>query len=239
MPWEQSGWCSTPGYAAAGGPGWPSRSSSASSGASCWPPWPRAGGRRTRSRGSWRRTGSTRIVYAIRPVPAVAHLPGVASATELDPPRRGESDLSSCAHQINANNFGVAVVSGRSPVALHARLWPAARPVETRPGAGIVHVATGRRRARRYRDPRPVRSALAGRRLQQPQYGVRRPARSAPRAAGGRDRSQRGRVPFRDHPRLPPVRRLGVRALGAPAHGGAVPVLRPPSPRCGRHPPVR
>ncbi len=37
--------------------------------------------------------GFDNIVYATNPVPAVAHLHGVASVTELDPPRRGESDL--------------------------------------------------------------------------------------------------------------------------------------------------
>ena len=54
-----------------------------------------------------------------------------------------------------------------------------------------------------------------------PNTGYIPAARSAPRPAGGRDRSHRNRVPLRDHPHLPPLRRPGVRALGAPAHGGA------------------
>ena len=56
--------------------------------------------------------GFDSIVYATRPVPAVAHLRGVASATELVLPDAGNPTCD-CAHQINGNNFGVAVVSGR------------------------------------------------------------------------------------------------------------------------------
>ncbi len=55
--------------------------------------------------------GFDSIVYATRPVPAVAHLPGVASATELILPDAGNPSCD-CA-PINDNDFGVAVVSGR------------------------------------------------------------------------------------------------------------------------------
>jgi len=63
--------------------------------------------------------GFDSIVYATRPVPAVAHLPGVASATEIDFADAGNPTCD-CAHPINGNNFGVAVVSsgGRSPFTL-------------------------------------------------------------------------------------------------------------------------
>ena len=89
--------------------------------------------------------GFDSIVYATRPVPAVAHLSGVTSATEIVLPDAGNPTCD-CAHQIDGNDFGVAVVRA-GQVALHARLGPAARPVEAGPGAGIVHAATGRRRA--------------------------------------------------------------------------------------------
>jgi len=56
--------------------------------------------------------GFDSIVYASRPVPAVAHLPGVASITELILPDAGNPTCD-CAPQINGNDFGVAVVSGR------------------------------------------------------------------------------------------------------------------------------
>ncbi len=56
--------------------------------------------------------GFDSVVYATRPVPAVAHLPGVASATELILPDAGNPTCG-CAHQINDNDFVVAVVSGR------------------------------------------------------------------------------------------------------------------------------
>ncbi len=63
--------------------------------------------------------GFDSIVYATRPVPAVAHLPGVTSATEIILPDAGNPTCD-CAHQINGNDFGVAVVSsrGRSPFTL-------------------------------------------------------------------------------------------------------------------------
>jgi hypothetical protein len=53
------------------------------------------------------------IVYATLPQPTVAHLPGVASVTELILPDPGNPTCD-CAHPINGNDFGVAVVSGRS-----------------------------------------------------------------------------------------------------------------------------
>ena len=57
--------------------------------------------------------GFDSIVYATRPVPAVAHLRGVASATELVFPDAGNPTCGDCARPINPTNFGVAVVSGR------------------------------------------------------------------------------------------------------------------------------
>ncbi|HXN59854.1 MAG TPA: ABC transporter permease [Acidimicrobiales bacterium] len=56
--------------------------------------------------------GFDSVVYATRPVPAVAHLPGVASAREIILPDAGNPTCD-CSHQINGNDFGVAVVSGR------------------------------------------------------------------------------------------------------------------------------
>jgi hypothetical protein len=56
--------------------------------------------------------GFDTIVYALRPVPAVARIAGVASATELVFADAGNPTCN-CAHQINGNNFGVAAVSGR------------------------------------------------------------------------------------------------------------------------------
>ncbi|MGO9856757.1 MAG: hypothetical protein ACLPYY_17155, partial [Acidimicrobiales bacterium] len=55
--------------------------------------------------------GFDSIVYATRPVPALAHLRGVASATELILPDAGNPTCD-CAY-FNDNDFGVAVVSGR------------------------------------------------------------------------------------------------------------------------------
>jgi hypothetical protein len=63
--------------------------------------------------------------YAIRPVPQVAHLPGVASAVELVSPDSGQPTCA-CAHPINPTDFGVVylppkgrstfkLVSGRLP----------------------------------------------------------------------------------------------------------------------------
>jgi hypothetical protein len=56
--------------------------------------------------------GFDSIVYASRPQPQVAHLRGVASVTELILPDAGNPTCE-CAHQINGNDFAVAVVSGR------------------------------------------------------------------------------------------------------------------------------
>ena len=52
------------------------------------------------------------VVYSTRPVPAVAHLPGVASATELILADAGNPTCA-CAGSINTSDFGVAVVAGR------------------------------------------------------------------------------------------------------------------------------
>ena len=57
--------------------------------------------------------GFDSIVYATRPVPGVAHLPGVTSATEIILPDAGNPTCD-CAHQIDGNDFGVAVVPGRA-----------------------------------------------------------------------------------------------------------------------------
>ena len=57
--------------------------------------------------------GFDSIVYATIPVPGVAHLPGVASATEIILPDAGNPTCD-CAHQIDGNDFGVAVVPGRA-----------------------------------------------------------------------------------------------------------------------------
>jgi FtsX-like permease family len=56
--------------------------------------------------------GFDSIVYATIPVPALAHLPGVASARELVLPDTGNPTCD-CAHAINGNDFAVAVVPGR------------------------------------------------------------------------------------------------------------------------------
>ena len=55
--------------------------------------------------------GFDSVVYATRPVPAVTHLPGVTSATEIILPDAGNPTCD-CAY-FNDNDFGVAVVSGR------------------------------------------------------------------------------------------------------------------------------
>ncbi len=59
--------------------------------------------------------GFDTVVYAFRPVPALAHLPGIASATELILPDAGNPTCQGCAHSINGNDFGVAVVTGGGP----------------------------------------------------------------------------------------------------------------------------
>ena len=58
--------------------------------------------------------GFDAVVYATRPVPQVAHLPGVASATELIIPDTGNPTCH-CAHPIDGNDFGVAVAPSRGP----------------------------------------------------------------------------------------------------------------------------
>ena len=58
--------------------------------------------------------GFDAVVYATRPVPKVAHLPGVASATELIIPDTG-SPTCHCPRPINGNDFGVAVAPTRGP----------------------------------------------------------------------------------------------------------------------------
>ncbi len=59
--------------------------------------------------------GFDTIVYATRPVPALAHLPGVASATKLVLPDAGNPTCRGCTHSINGNDFGVGVVTGGGP----------------------------------------------------------------------------------------------------------------------------
>ncbi len=58
--------------------------------------------------------GFDAVVYATRPVPGVAHLPSVASATELVLPDAGNPKCG-CTRPINGNDFGVAVPTGRGP----------------------------------------------------------------------------------------------------------------------------
>ncbi len=59
--------------------------------------------------------GFDAVVYATKPVPAVARIPGVASATELIIPDTGNPTCDVCVHPINGNDFGMGVVSGRGP----------------------------------------------------------------------------------------------------------------------------
>ncbi len=56
--------------------------------------------------------GFDAVVYATRPVPQVAHLPGVASATELVSADSGNPTCD-CTHTINENEFGVVVTPAR------------------------------------------------------------------------------------------------------------------------------
>ena len=120
--------------------------------------------------------GFDAVVYATRPVPGVAHLPSVASATELVLPDAGNPSCD-CAPPDQRKRLRRGRPDGSGPVALHARLGPPARSVPTRPGVGVVHPPTGRRRARRHRDPRPVRSTVSGRGLQQPEHRGHPPPR--------------------------------------------------------------
>ena len=77
--------------------------------------------------------GFDSIVYATRPLPAVAHLRGVTSATELILADTGVPACD-CTHALNENaNFGVGVVSGRgqSPFTLvSGRLPDPSKPDE-------------------------------------------------------------------------------------------------------------
>ena len=136
------GWCSTPGYVAAGGPGWPSRFLISVVGGIVLAA--AAAGRRTDN--AFPRFvaahGFDSVVYATRPVPAVTHLPGVTSATEIILPDAGNPTCGLRIFQRERLRRGRRTGSG--PLSLHARLRPPARPVEARPGAGFVHVATGR-----------------------------------------------------------------------------------------------
>jgi len=93
--------------------------------------------------------GFDSIVYATRPVPGVAHLPGVASVTELIFPDAGNPTCD-CAHPINPTNFGVAVVSGRgrSPFTLVSGQLPdPSKPLQVLASSTLqqdygVHVGT-------------------------------------------------------------------------------------------------
>jgi hypothetical protein len=59
--------------------------------------------------------GFDAVVYATRPQPALATLPGVASASELVLPDTAGAGCGGCTHAINETDFGVAVPTGRGP----------------------------------------------------------------------------------------------------------------------------
>jgi hypothetical protein len=63
--------------------------------------------------------GFDALVYAGQPVPKIAKLPGVASATELVGPAAGQPTCD-CSHPINPNDFSILVAppKGRSPFTL-------------------------------------------------------------------------------------------------------------------------
>ena len=69
--------------------------------------------------------GYDAIVYASRPAPEVAHLRGVASATDMIIPDTGNPRCTGC-RAINPNGFGVAVtpLAGRTPFTLIAGHLP-------------------------------------------------------------------------------------------------------------------
>ena len=142
---------------------------------------------RARARGRSREPANGIGISAIRGGPrvrrgCVRHHAGARSRPPLEcrvgdrarVARRGESELRLRAPD-QRERLRRCGPDGAGAVALHARLRPHARPVQTRPGTGIVHPAAGRRRAGRHGDPRPVRSTVTGRCLQQPQHGDARP----------------------------------------------------------------
>ena len=70
--------------------------------------------------------GFDAVVYATRPVPKLATLPGVSSVTEVVVPDSGQPTCG-CIHPINlSSNFGVQVVSPNDRIPVHARLRPPA-----------------------------------------------------------------------------------------------------------------
>ena len=79
-------------------------------------------------------------VYATHPVPEVAKLPGVVSATVLVSPATGQPTCA-CTHPINPTDFGVILPPPSRQIALQARLRPLARSVSAQSGAGIVHLS--------------------------------------------------------------------------------------------------
>ena len=116
-------------------------------------PGRRAAGRRTESRGFPRFVaahGFDSIVYATRPVPAVAHLSRGRLGHRARIADAGNPTCGDCAHPINPTNFGVAVVSGRgrSPFTLvSGRLPDPSQPDQVRGSSTLqqdngVHVGT-------------------------------------------------------------------------------------------------
>ena len=237
LPWEQSGWCSTQGYAAAGGPGWPSRSSSASSAASCWPPRPPAGGR---ERVPALRGGPRVRQHRLRHQTGAGGRPsargGLGHRARLR--RRGQSDLRlRTPDQPQQLRRGRRVGPGRSPFTLVSGQLPdPSKPDQVLASSTLqqdsgVHVGTvihvpfeAPSQAADYNNPNTGLPDPHGPHLALQVVGIEASEVEFPSGAT-------------------PVYLLyagpGFAALGAPAHGVAIPVLRPPAPRCGRHPPVR
>ena len=69
--------------------------------------------------------GFDAVVYSSRPVPQLAKLPEVASATELIAPANGQPTCD-CTHPINPSDLSVGVLSPKGRSALEACLWPLA-----------------------------------------------------------------------------------------------------------------
>ena len=89
-----------------------------------------AGGRRTAS--AFPRFvaahGFDAVVYATRPVPKLAKLPGVSSVTEVVIPDTGDP-MCDCSHSISQANFERGGCSPEGQIAFHFGLGSNARPV--------------------------------------------------------------------------------------------------------------
>ena len=95
---------------------------------------------------------------------------------------------------------------------------PHARSVITQPGAGLLHAATGRRRACRHRPARTVLRRVAVQCSGQRHGRAAGGDRAACGAARRRDRGRRDRVPHRGNPGLRRVHNSVLRPPGASAH---------------------